>query len=608
MIIMQKCILTVILMSKFAWEQRSHDYWSEDYDQDKNCESPDLIKDIEYENPDHCVYNAVEDPNQSLENCKRSLTQQVMRPCMSNTNQSQTIGTLLYCHSQSTTACCIHNFTCNGYKEINANIKHTAKIYLTNKELYLGKEAKNRGFKNCYPIKGLDASKCGEECKSLLKTSPLLDHCNKKKGLLKCCVRRDKVFCDECRYCCTLPFCSYKDENGDVIVEGEDILKTNQVADQEIGTQAVYQLQALNSLYKGYDNRCLKPDENKSARKWDHYDPDDFYNAVTEEELKQAKTKTFDKNFFNFEDPKVLKKFTDPKNTKIWKKTYGFDYVHVVTGEEKARLYPETFKACVKTELKSSFAKKCRKDNGLFKCCNGILKLGVFEEARQHLYNNSLIESVNVKIPNGLWANVMTYSCTRKNEFTGDIITSFKTPEVNPIGGSIIPPYDKTKTRIGFRSLFCKSLNLCLGKISGHNERKFYDVSTREEYCQLENDLHSYNIKVLDAPEGLIESVDSCMKRKSVVRICPKKVLKALNDTDITEKSNKILAFNKKLKRKKKKKGSKKKKKKMKKRKKLRENSEKTRTRTKNDNKNRRNKKRRNKKRKNGKKKKNSNE
>ena len=36
---------------------------------------------------------------------------------------------------------------------------------------------------------GLDASKCAKECKSLLKTSPLLEHCNKKGGLLKCCVR-----------------------------------------------------------------------------------------------------------------------------------------------------------------------------------------------------------------------------------------------------------------------------------------------------------------------------------------------------------------------------------------------------------------------------------
>ena len=35
----------------------------------------------------------------------------------------------------------------------------------------------------------MDAKKCAEECKSLLQSSPLLDHCNKKEGLLKCCVR-----------------------------------------------------------------------------------------------------------------------------------------------------------------------------------------------------------------------------------------------------------------------------------------------------------------------------------------------------------------------------------------------------------------------------------
>ena len=29
--------------------------------------------------------------------------------------------------------------------------------------------------------------------------------------------RRDHVNCDECRYCCTVLFCAYTDENGGVI-------------------------------------------------------------------------------------------------------------------------------------------------------------------------------------------------------------------------------------------------------------------------------------------------------------------------------------------------------------------------------------------------------
>ena len=31
------------------------------------------------------------------------------------------------------------------------------------------------------------------------------------------------------------------------------------------------------------DNRCLKPNDSKTSEKWDHYDPDDFYEATSEE-------------------------------------------------------------------------------------------------------------------------------------------------------------------------------------------------------------------------------------------------------------------------------------------------------------------------------------
>ena len=32
-------------------------------------------------------------------------------------------------------------------------------------------------------------------------------------------------------------------------------------------------------------------------------------------------------NFFNFEDPEVLERFTGPDFANYWKATYGFDYV-----------------------------------------------------------------------------------------------------------------------------------------------------------------------------------------------------------------------------------------------------------------------------------------
>jgi len=546
-------ILSVILLSKLTWERGLQDYWDEDYDQDKNCVSEDLI--VTLRSKKRCVKNTIQDPRQSIEDCKRTLTKEVLRPCMTNTDQIPQTGKLLYCHSRSLTTCCIHNYTCNGYEETNNNLKYAAANYLSDKKVYLAKEVKKRGFNSCYPMTGLDARKCAEECNSLLKTSPLLDHCKNKGGLLKCCVRRDKVFCDECRYCCTLPFCSYKDEHGEIIVEGENILTSNKIADQEIGTHAVYELKAINTFYKGYDNRCLKPDENKPAEKWDHYDQDDFYEAINKEELEQAKTWTFDKNFLNFVDPGVMKQFTDTKKTDIWKETYGFDNVHVVP-EGTFKLYPETLQACLKKELKSSFAKKCRKDKGFFKCCQRVLLLRTLVEARQYLINQSYIEKspFDDEIPPTPVAAAVTYSCTVQDEFTGEYITRYNSAEKNPIGGIVI-----NGKRLGFRNMACFSTNLCLDDIAFY-DTDLYNYNTREEFCKAENKIsntqplitQNSDVRIKNTPEGLIESVDSCMKRKSVIRICPKEALKAINNSDVSERSNQVLEFKEKIHRKKK--------------------------------------------------------
>jgi len=143
--------LTLILLSKFTLG-RDPDYWDEDYDQDKNCKSEDIIKTLQSQKL--CVTNTLEDPNQSIEHCKRTLTQEVLRPCVTNTINITKTGELLYCHSMSHTTCCIHNFTCKGFKETNENIKYIAANYMSDKEVYLGKEVRKRGFHSCYPITG----------------------------------------------------------------------------------------------------------------------------------------------------------------------------------------------------------------------------------------------------------------------------------------------------------------------------------------------------------------------------------------------------------------------------------------------------------------------
>jgi len=573
-------VITLILI--YVLRAKAYDdYWSEDFDPDKNCASEDRILDLMKIDKEYCVTNAIEDPHSSIEDCKRSLSQGVMSTCSSKTEQSPKIGELLYCHSKAHTTCCLSNFTCYDYYYVNEQISDTAARYLKNKDSFLANLVKTRRFKACYPIKGLDASKCAVECESLLKSSPLLEHCNKRNGLLKCCVRRGHAFCHECRYCCTLPFCSYINKYGDVIVEGEDILIENEAADQNIGRNAVYDLRATSTIYKGYDNRCLKPNDSKDPEHWEHYDPDDFYEATTKEMLDKAKTQKYDQNYFNFEDPEVLSKFINPNDTSIWQKTYGYDHVCFYSRGEKSdlRCRVKLYKKCIKAR-KSEFARSCGKENGFLKCCVGGLNLKVFHETRQHLYTEGLIKKApaEAKVPSTL---TMTLYCSYRDPSHGIIKHKYKSPSSNPIGGTVMVPYEKTKTRIDFRLNHCININLCYVSLMGN---KLHSVTSRKEFCDLQSklDLHEELRKV----EGLVETEADCMKRKGMVRICPNKTINILSEKaafpflrDVNEKIKKYLEKKKSKPRKKKgksrKKNGKRKKRKSKKKKKRKDQKKK---------------------------------
>ena len=122
-------------------------------------------------------------------------------------------------------------------------------------------------------------------------------------------------------------------------------------------------------FYKRFDNRCLKPVKNKPPREWPHYDMEQFRAAKTEEELKNVTEIPFDINVFNFEDPKVYKKFMDIKRgPNMWKKVYGFDTVKFGVGYRALGSMLLAKKDCLKAEY-SKFAQKCKKNMGFFKCC-----------------------------------------------------------------------------------------------------------------------------------------------------------------------------------------------------------------------------------------------
>ena len=56
------------------------------------------------------------------------------------------------------------------------------------------------GYKTCHALNSsLDATVCAKDC-DRLKKEDFATNCGDEGGLYKCCIRRDKAFCHECRY------------------------------------------------------------------------------------------------------------------------------------------------------------------------------------------------------------------------------------------------------------------------------------------------------------------------------------------------------------------------------------------------------------------------
>ena len=98
-----------------------------------------------------------------------------------------------------------------------------------------------------------------------------------------------------------------------------------------------------------WDYRCLVPYSHKNPTKWKTYEMHDYREAFSEEKLKKVDKFKYDNNFFNWEDPKVLKYFTKSRRStrKAWKKTYGFPYVSRNTWDGK-NISPQDQTKCFK--------------------------------------------------------------------------------------------------------------------------------------------------------------------------------------------------------------------------------------------------------------------
>ena len=150
------------------------------------------------------------------------------------------------------------------------------------------------------------------------------------------------------------------------------------------------------TMFKRNDFRCLKPSETKDPKKWSYYDMKGYREAKTKEELENVREIMYDKYFFNFEDPQIFKEMMDKnKGPKLWKKTYGFEFVSL---NRKMNQPVENFECkryCYKAEF-GNFARQCKKDKGIFKCIYLRYLYLIWKQSTHELF--TVLELISLKI------------------------------------------------------------------------------------------------------------------------------------------------------------------------------------------------------------------
>ncbi|XP_023335739.1 uncharacterized protein LOC111707000 isoform X2 [Eurytemora carolleeae] len=278
-------LLQLLLLAKVV---HPDSYWSEDYDKAKNCENESLIAKLlhDEETKSQC-HEEVGELNdiQEFQNCKLMLAKSLGTKCASSTVKKA--GDLLYCKSSLRTVCCYHNHTCvQDWMEVLDNFGLKAQDFLKDKNLWLNEE-KKKGYSSCHALNSsLDASICQEDCKNLEK-SDFGKQCKKDGGFFKCCVRRDKANCHECRFCCTLLLCTTKIGKITYTTFSTSDGKSVEVNSTAGGIQQAKELFYLtNTAYKNPDYRCLNPNSNKDPTILGTYSPTSFASALSQEKLK----------------------------------------------------------------------------------------------------------------------------------------------------------------------------------------------------------------------------------------------------------------------------------------------------------------------------------
>ena len=170
--------------------------------------------------------------------------------------------------------------------------------FLTNTKKFL-KNTVKLGYDTCHRTHGYDASPCYKDCKELQKQD-FAKKCNQGGGLFKCCIRfgfmyktyeyqkflfrRDKEFCHECRYCCTLSICTTK-YGSTFKFSNESVTEGKKEGSNSGSVNAAMGFLTDMRMYKTHDYRCLKPNPKIPSRKWGHYEMHGYRAAASEVEL-----------------------------------------------------------------------------------------------------------------------------------------------------------------------------------------------------------------------------------------------------------------------------------------------------------------------------------
>lgn len=471
-----------------------YEYHGYKYDPDKNCSDVTLLQKLEKEDgAARCTTLASGSDAYQWEECKKDLSFKLIDYC--NMNLVKKTGKPLYCKQKNLITCCFNNTECaETYKIVeNEPVVHHDMVnraveFMKDPDKYIKEEVERKKYDTCHLIKEYDATKCQQDCLELEK-SDFAEDCKKKNGLFKCCIRRDKAFCHECRFCCTLSMCS---------TTGGTFFQNNSRS-----TLAELGYTTDKKLWKFPDYRCLKPKPDVPPEKWPHYEMSGFRAAETKQELENVTEIKFDKNFFNLEDPKVFERMIKGKqNTKLWKKTYGFDFVSFNTQNPPNQRLTSCYENCLKAES-GEFAAKCRRKKGVFKCCTIKLETSVYETIRFKLQELNLTKNGNserICKKKGFFTTcdlcATTHICAASHPVTGVVEEHFKTPYSNlqhNIGGRhrlrLNSYNNRQPTGHGLKYWACAAMDACKQDGKGNKYYNpfgdFMKASTKAKFCNL---------------------------------------------------------------------------------------------------------------------------